>query len=49
LRDTSTRSPDDGTLIDACAAVVSLVRQGSCSPRIASEHNKADEPRIALH
>jgi len=49
LRDTSTRSSDDGTLIDACAAVVSLVRQGSCSPRIAGEHNKADEPRIALH
>jgi len=49
LRDTSSRSPDDGTLIDACAAVVSLVGQGSCSPRIAVEHNKADEPRVVLH
>jgi subtilisin family serine protease len=49
LRDTSTRSSDDGTLIDACAAVVALVGQGSCNPRIAVEHNKADEPRIALH
>ena len=49
LRDTSSRSPDDGTLIDACAAVVSLVGQGSCRPRIAVEHNKADEPRVALH
>jgi len=49
LRDTSSRSSDDGTLIDACAAVVSLVGQGSCSPRTAVEHNKADEPRVALH
>jgi subtilase family protein len=56
LRNTSARPSDpnahpsdDGALVDACAAVVSLVGQGSCSPRIVSEHVKANEPRIALH
>jgi hypothetical protein len=56
LRNTSARPSDpgahpsdDGAQVDACAAVVSLVGQGSCSPRIAIEHDKADEPQIALH
>jgi Subtilase family len=56
LRNTSARPSDlsghpstDGALVDACAAVVSLVGQGSCSPRIVSEHDKANEPRVALH
>jgi hypothetical protein len=56
LRNTSARPSDpnahpsdDGALVDACAAVVSLVGQGSCSPRVVSEHDKVDEQRIALH
>jgi subtilisin family serine protease len=56
LRNTSARPSDpnahpsdDGALVDACAAVVSLVHQGSCSPRSVSEHDKTDEPRVALH
>ena len=32
LRDTSVHSSGNGTLVDACAAVVSLVGQGSCNP-----------------
>ena len=47
--DPSAHPSDDGAFVDACAAVVSLVGRGSCSPRIAGEHDKADEPRIALH
>jgi subtilisin family serine protease len=47
--DPSAHPSDDGALVDACAAVVSLVGQGSCSPRIVSQHDKADEPRVALH
>jgi subtilisin family serine protease len=36
LRDTSARSQSggDGALVDACAAVVSLVGQGSCNPNM---------------
>jgi hypothetical protein len=56
LRNTSARPldpsghpSDDGALVDACAAVVSLVGQGSCSPRIVSGHDKVDEQRVALH
>jgi Subtilase family len=47
--DPSAHPSDDGAQVDACAAVVSLVGQGSCSPRIVGEHDKANEPRIALH
>ena len=47
--DPSAHPSDDGAQVDACAAVVSLVGQGSCSPRIVSGHDKADEPRVALH
>ena len=47
--DPSAHPSDDGAFVDACAAVVSLVGRGSCSPRIVSEHDKPDEPRIALH
>jgi subtilisin family serine protease len=52
LRDTSEHSGTgggDGAVVDACAAVVSLVGQGSCRPT--SQHRVADEreQRIALH
>jgi subtilisin family serine protease len=41
----------DGTLVDACAAVVSLIGQGSCNPATDTEHRMADErrPRVAPH
>jgi subtilisin family serine protease len=56
LRDTSThegKAGGDSALVDACAAVVSLVGQGSCSPttgaerRVADEHAVADQHRVA--
>jgi subtilisin family serine protease len=56
LRDTSTHggtAGGDGTLVDACAAVVSLVGQGSCGPttgvdhRVAGDHTGADPHREA--
>jgi hypothetical protein len=47
--DPSAHPSDDGAEVDACAAVISLVGHGSCSPRIVSGHDKADEPRVALH
>jgi hypothetical protein len=54
LRDTSTHggtAGGDNTLVDACAAVVSLVGQGSCSPPMGAEHrvaehSVADEHRV---
>lgn len=54
LRDTSARTAGaggDGALVDACAAMVALVGQGTCSPRIDTAHDAADPPaqRIALH
>ncbi len=53
LRDTS--APDGaggaGALVDACAAVVSLVGRGSCNPKIDDAHDvaKEREQRMALH
>ena len=54
LRDTSAHSGDgdgDVTFVDACAAVVSLVGRGSCSPTSDTEHRLADkrDRRVALH
>jgi hypothetical protein len=54
LRDTSAQSGatgDEGLLVDACAAVISLVGQGSCSPTTDIEHGLAEEriQRVALH
>ncbi len=54
LRDTSAHSGavgGDGMLVDACAAVRSLIGQGSCSPTTESEHRMADEheQRVARH
>jgi hypothetical protein len=54
LRDTSVRTTGaggDGALVDACAAMVALVGQGTCNPRIDTAHDPADPPaqRIALH
>jgi subtilisin family serine protease len=52
LRDTSAHSSSGGdTRVDACAAVVSLVGQGSCSPTSNIEHRVAGEreQRVALH
>jgi len=49
LRDTSTHGDTAGgagALVDACAAVVSLVGQGSCSPISGAEHRVADEHRV---
>jgi Subtilase family len=42
LRDTS-HSGGDGTLVDACAAVVSLIGQGTCNPMTDTERRIADE------
>jgi subtilisin family serine protease len=56
LRDTSTHggaAGGDGSLVDACAAVVALVGQGSCGAstgaehRVAGEHTVADQHRVA--
>jgi subtilisin family serine protease len=57
LRDTSTHegaAAGDSTLVDACAAVVSLVGQGSCSPATGAAHSVVEEHRVvdvrvALH
>ena len=53
LRDTSTHGEagGDGMLVDACAAVVLLVGQGSCSQANGTEHRMADEqePRVTVH
>jgi subtilisin family serine protease len=52
LRDTSAHSGSGGdTRVDACAAVVSLVGQGSCGPTSNIEHRMAGEreQRVALH
>jgi Subtilase family len=53
LRDTSAHevAGGEGALVDACAAVVLLVGQGSCSATIDSAHRVAGghEQRIALH
>jgi subtilisin family serine protease len=50
LRDTSERSGSDGTLVDACAAVVSLVGQGSCDAKAGEQVAAEDrERRVALH
>ena len=49
LRDTSVHS--GGTLVDACAAVSSLMGQGSCNPSTDAEHPIAEglQQRVALH
>jgi hypothetical protein len=50
LRDTSTpggTAGGNGSLVDACAAVVSLVGQGSCSPTTGAEHRVADQHTAA--
>jgi hypothetical protein len=54
LRDTSAHSDTaggEGTFVDACAAVVSLLGRGSCSPTTDSEQRLADkrDRRVALH
>jgi subtilisin family serine protease len=54
LRDTSSYSGvvgENGVRVDACAAVTSLVGQGSCAPATDMEHGIADEhpQRMALH
>jgi Subtilase family len=54
LRDTSSYSGvvgENGGRVDACAAVTSLVGQGSCAPATDMEHGIADEhaQRVALH
>lgn len=50
LKDTSAHSAG-GALVDACAAMVSLVGQGSCNPGSDVEHPITDEvrERVALH
>jgi hypothetical protein len=47
LRNTSSSS-SDGTLVDACAALVSLMGKGSCSPAADIRHAVA-ERHVALH
>jgi Subtilase family len=54
LRDTSSYSGvvgENGGWVDACAAVTSLVGQGTCAPATDMEHGIADEHarRVALH
>jgi subtilisin family serine protease len=62
LRDTSTHggaAGGDSSRVDACAAVVSLIGQGTCSPATGAEHRVAadehtvageqHEQRVALH
>lgn len=51
LHNTSAHSGGDGALVDACAAVVSLVGQGSCTPVTDNGRKMADdrEERVALH
>jgi subtilisin family serine protease len=47
LRNTSSASPD-GTLVDACAALVSLMGKGSCSPAAYTRQAVAEQ-HLALH
>jgi Subtilase family len=51
LRDTSSPAGSGGTLVDACAAVVSLVGHGLCNPMTDTRHRIADESehRVARH
>jgi subtilisin family serine protease len=54
LRDTSGHPggvEGDATQVDACAAVVSLIGQGSCTPTLAAEHKIVDmrQLRVARH
>jgi subtilisin family serine protease len=51
LRDTSSHAGGGGTLIDACAAVVSLVGHGLCNAMPDTGHRVADErgQRVAQH
>jgi len=50
LRDTSAHSgAGGGTLVDACAAVVSLVGHGFCNPTTDSGRRMADDQRVAQH
>jgi Subtilase family len=53
LRDTSSHAGDlgGGTLVDACAAVVSLVGHGFCNPMTDTGHRIADDvgQRVAQH
>jgi hypothetical protein len=53
LRETSSHAAgaDSGTLVDACAAVVSLVGHGLCNPMTDTGHRMADEleHRVAQH
>jgi hypothetical protein len=53
LRETSSHAAgiDGGMLVDACAAVVSLVGHGLCNPMTDTGHRMADElgHRVALH
>jgi subtilisin family serine protease len=54
LRDTSAHSDagsGDRALVDACAAVVTLIGQGSCSPMTGSEHKGSNvrEQQAAAH
>ncbi|MEP6883737.1 MAG: S8 family serine peptidase [Gammaproteobacteria bacterium] len=51
LRGTSTRSPTaggEGALVDACAAIVSLIHKGSCKPAADSRRPVAEQ-HLALH
>jgi subtilisin family serine protease len=46
MRNTSTRSlagGGEGALVDACAALVSLIGKGSCSPSADTRHTVADQ------
>jgi subtilisin family serine protease len=47
LRNTSSSSAD-GTLVDACAALVSLMGKGSCGPAADTRHAVAEQ-HLALH
>jgi subtilisin family serine protease len=51
LRDTSAHADAGETLVDACAAVVSLVGHGFCTPTTDTERRMADqlEQRVARH
>lgn len=47
----STGMGEGATMVDACAAVISLVGRGSCNPATDAEHRMAEEheQRVALH
>jgi hypothetical protein len=55
LKDTSAqpsgRVDGEGSLVDACAAMISLAGQGSCTPTTDSGHRMAgrQDQRFALH